>query len=50
MSAAFSAGMSRRLSPRLFLRGVQKEVASMSWTFRPLPARSGALRFVRSQM
>ena len=39
--------MSRRLFPRLFLSGDQNEVASMSWT---LPARSGALRLVRSQM
>ena len=47
MSAAFSGGMSRRLFPRLFFSGDQKEVASPSWT---LPARSGALRLVSSPM
>jgi hypothetical protein len=42
-SCARSSGISRRLSPRLFRIGVQKEVASMSWT---VPLRAGALRFV----
>ena len=44
ISAAFSGGISRRLSPRLLRIGTQKYVASISWT---CPLRSGALRFVR---